>query len=80
MLNVQRSSRLANNGRLVPNQLLIRIRGTLPDIEALGDVEKSQRAAEEVRQYGLNANASCSFFALANNHQVRHIRVYAHVI
>jgi phosphoribosyl 1,2-cyclic phosphodiesterase len=63
MLNVQRSSVSSKN--LDTDQLLIRINGTLPDIETLGSIEKSERAAE-VKQYGINTNTSCSFFALSN--------------
>ena len=62
---MQQSSGLANNNKqLASDQLLIRINGTLPDIETLGSVEKSERAAE-VKQYGINTNTSCSLFALA---------------
>src|ERR671939_201019 len=48
--------------KLASDQLLIRINGTLPDIETLGSAEKSERAAE-VKQYAINTNTSCSFFA-----------------
>jgi len=44
---------------------LVRINGTLPDIESLGSTEKSERAAE-IKQYGINTNTSCSLFASAN--------------
>src|SRR5919199_1002657 len=64
MSNVRQSS--VNSARkLASDQLLIRINGTLPDIETLGSVEKSERAAE-VKQYGINTNTSCSFFASAS--------------
>src|SRR5919197_4027593 len=77
MLNVQQSSGLANNNKqLASDQLLIRINGRLPDIETLGNVEKSERAAE-VQQYGMNTNTSCSFFALSNQNtnQIFHLLV-----
>jgi phosphoribosyl 1,2-cyclic phosphodiesterase len=66
MLNLQKSSsRLGDNKLLSSNQLLIRINGTLPEIETLGSAEKSERAAE-IKQYGINTNTSCSLFASAN--------------
>ena len=65
MLNVQRSS-VSSPKKLGTDQLLIRINGTLPDIETLGSIEKSERAAE-VKQHGINTNTSCSFFALSND-------------
>ena len=49
MSNVQKSF-LGSARKLASDQLLIRINGTLPDIETLGSVEKSERAAE-VQQY-----------------------------
>ena len=66
MLNVQQSSTPANNNKPISSdQLLIRINGTLPDLETLGSEEKSERAAE-IKQYGINTNTSCSLFASAN--------------
>ena len=66
MLNLQKSSTpVGNNKPLSSSQLLIRINGTLPDIEALGSAEKSERAAE-IKQHGINTNTSCSLFASAN--------------
>src|SRR5919198_6749245 len=65
MLNIHQSSTPVNNKQLVSDQLLIRINGTLPDIETLGSVEKSERAAE-VKQHGINTNTSCSFFTSAS--------------
>ena len=56
---------VASAKKLASDRLLIRINGTLPDIETLGTVEKSERAAE-IKQYGINTNTSCSFFALLN--------------
>jgi hypothetical protein len=54
MLNIQQSSTPANNKKpLSPGQLLIIINGTLPDIETLGNEEKSERAVEKKR-YGIN--------------------------
>ena len=52
------------------------INETLPDIETLGNIEKSERAAE-VKQYGINTNTSCSFFALSNENtnQIFHMLV-----
>jgi hypothetical protein len=49
MLHIQRSS-ASGNKQLARDQLLIRINGTLPDTETLGNVEKSERAAE-VKRY-----------------------------
>jgi phosphoribosyl 1,2-cyclic phosphodiesterase len=66
MLNLQKSSTpVGNNKPLSSDQLLIRINGTLPDIETLGSAEKSERAAE-IKQHGINTNTSCSLFASAN--------------
>ena len=63
MLNMHKSSTsVSNNKPLSSDQLLIRINGTLPDIETLGGTEKSERAAE-IKQYGINTNTSCSLFA-----------------
>ena len=45
MLNIQQSSSPSFR-QLARDQLLVRINGTLPDIETLGNVERSQRAAE----------------------------------
>ena len=64
MLNIQQSPGSAYR-QLARDELLVRINGTLPDIETLGDVEKSERAAE-VRQHGINTNTSCSLLALSN--------------
>ena len=64
MLHIQRSS-ASGNKQLARDQLLIRINGTLPDIETLGNVEKSERAAE-VKRYRINTNTSCSLFASAS--------------
>ena len=62
--------------QLARDQLLVRINGTLPDIKILGNVERSQRAAE-VKEYGMNTNTSCSFFALPkeNTNQIFHILI-----
>ena len=65
MLNLQKSSTFDNNKPLSSDQLLIRVNGTLPDIETLGSAEKSERAAE-IKEYGINTNTSCSLFASAN--------------
>jgi len=43
------------------NELLVRINGTLPDLSAMGDEEKSERAAE-VKKMELASNTSCSVF------------------
>src|ERR671918_1577735 len=40
---------------------IVRINGVLPEISALGDKEKSERAAE-VKQAGMTTNTSCSIF------------------
>jgi hypothetical protein len=49
--------------RLEQDQLLLRIKGTLPNIKTLGNEEKSERAPE-VKQRGINTNTSCSFRVL----------------
>lgn len=77
MLNMHKSSTsVSNNKPLSSDQLLIRINGTLPDIETLGSTEKSERAAE-IKQYGINTNTSCSLFAAANKEkgQIFHMLV-----
>jgi phosphoribosyl 1,2-cyclic phosphodiesterase len=43
------------------NDLVVRINGTLPDFSIMGDVEKSERAAE-VKSMERAANTSCSIF------------------
>jgi ribonuclease BN (tRNA processing enzyme) len=55
---------------------LIRINGTLPNIETLGSAEKSERAAE-IKQYGINTNTSCSLFSSASEEtgQVFHLLI-----
>ena len=70
------STSVSNNKPLSSDQLLIRINGTLPDIETLGSTEKSERAAE-IKQYGINTNTSCSLFAAANKEkgQIFHMLV-----
>jgi phosphoribosyl 1,2-cyclic phosphodiesterase len=55
----------AKNKPLSSDQVLIRINGTLPEIETLGSAEKSERAAE-IEQCGINTNTSCSLFACTN--------------
>jgi phosphoribosyl 1,2-cyclic phosphodiesterase len=77
MLNINKSSiHIANNKPLSSDQLLIRINGTLPDIETMGSTEKSERAAE-IKQSGINTNTSCSLFASANEEtgQIFHMLV-----
>ncbi len=77
MLNINKSSiHAANNKPLSSDQLLIRINGTLPDIETMGSTEKSERAAE-IKQSGINTNTSCSLFASANEEtgQIFHMLV-----
>ena len=72
MLNTQSS---AAAKRLSQDQLLLRINGVLPDIATLGNVEKSERAAE-VKQHGTSTNTSCSLFATASEtNQIFHILV-----
>jgi phosphoribosyl 1,2-cyclic phosphodiesterase len=75
MLHIQRSS-ASGNKQLARDQLLIRINGTLPDTETLGNVEKSERAAE-VKRYRINTNTSCSLFASASEetNQIFHMLV-----
>src|SRR5687768_842630 len=46
---------------MLESQAIVRINGVLPDISKLGDVEKSERAAE-VKRTGMTANTSCSIF------------------
>ena len=77
MVNLQKSSTPVNNNKLLSSdQVLVRINGTLPDIESLGSAEKSERAAE-IKQYGINTNTSCSLFASANEEagQVYHLLI-----
>jgi L-ascorbate metabolism protein UlaG (beta-lactamase superfamily) len=73
MLNIQQSSSPSFR-QLARDQLLVRINGTLAGMETLGNVERSERAAE-VKQYGMNTNTSCSFFALPkeNINQIFHM-------
>ena len=72
MLNTQSS---AAAKKLSQDQLLLRINGVLPDIATLGNVEKSERAAE-VKQLGTSTNTSCSLFATASEtNQIFHILV-----
>jgi phosphoribosyl 1,2-cyclic phosphodiesterase len=67
------------------SQAIVRINGVLPDISILGDVEKSERAAE-VKRTGMMANTSCSIFVkdkmttisssiTTNNNKVFHLLV-----
>jgi phosphoribosyl 1,2-cyclic phosphodiesterase len=66
MLNMHKPSvPAAKNKPLSSDQVLIRINGTLPEIETLGSAEKSERAAE-IEQCGINTNTSCSLFACTN--------------
>src|SRR5919202_305234 len=77
MLNLQKSSMGLDNKKLLSSdRLLIRVNGTLPDIESLGSTEKSERAAE-IKQYGINTNTSCSLFTSASGEtgQIFHILV-----
>ena len=77
MLNMHKSSTpVSNNKPLSSDQLLIRVNGTLPDIESLGSAEKSERAAE-IKQHGINTNTSCSLFASTNQEtgQIFHMLV-----
>ena len=62
MLNMHKPSvPAAKNKPLSSDQVLIRINGTLPEIETLGSAEKSERAAE-IEQCGINTNTSSFFF------------------
>ena len=77
MLNMHKSSTpVSNNKPLSSDQLLIRVNGTLPDIESLGSAEKSERAAE-IQQHGISTNTSCSLFASTNQEtgQIFHMLV-----
>jgi phosphoribosyl 1,2-cyclic phosphodiesterase len=65
MLNTQSSVKAK---KLVQDQILLRINGTLPDIATLGNAEKSERAAE-VKQQGISTNTSCSLFAAASERE-----------
>jgi phosphoribosyl 1,2-cyclic phosphodiesterase len=72
MLNTQSS---AAGNKLTQDQLLLRINGTLPDITTLGNVDKSERAAE-VKQQGISTNTSCSLFAaVSGTNQVFHMLI-----
>ena len=70
---------------MLESQAIVRINGVLPDISKLGDVEKSERAAE-VKRTGMTANTSCSIFVkdkttkssssiTPNNNKVFHLLV-----
>src|SRR5215218_9080561 len=69
---------------MMESQAIVRINGVLPDISILGDVEKSERAAE-VKKTGMTANTSCSIFVkdktttsssiTTNNNKVFHLLV-----
>ena len=69
---------------MLESQVIVRINGVLPDISILGDVEKSERAAE-VKKTGMTANTSCSIFVkdktttsssiTTNNNKVFHLLV-----
>jgi phosphoribosyl 1,2-cyclic phosphodiesterase len=69
---------------MLESQAIVRINGVLPDISILGDVEKSERAAE-VKKTGMTANTSCSIFVkdktttsssiTTNNNKVFHLLV-----
>jgi phosphoribosyl 1,2-cyclic phosphodiesterase len=79
MLNMHKPSvPAAKNKPLSSDQVLVRINGTLPEIETLGSAEKSERAAE-IEHYGINTNTSCSLFASANEEtgQIFHMLVDA---
>jgi L-ascorbate metabolism protein UlaG (beta-lactamase superfamily) len=47
------------------DQIIVRINGVLPEISALGNEDKSERAAE-IKRTGMTANTSCSIFAKGN--------------
>jgi hypothetical protein len=49
--------------RLEQDQLLLRIKGTLPNIRVLGNEEKLERAVE-IKKHMINTNTSCSFRVL----------------
>lgn len=73
MLNTQSSAAAAK--KLSHGQLVIRINGILPDIATLGNVERSERAAE-VKQIGTSTNTSCSLFTtVSETNQNFHILV-----
>jgi phosphoribosyl 1,2-cyclic phosphodiesterase len=54
--------------------LLVRINGTLPDLSTIGDVEKSERAAE-VKRLEIAANTSCSVFTDGANNEMFHLLI-----
>jgi len=56
------------------SQLLVRINGTLPDLSTIGDVEKSERAAE-VKRMELAANTSCSLFTEVAKNEIFHLLI-----
>src|SRR5215467_2740959 len=61
MALASRGAALVSYRQDMENELLVRINGTLPDLSAMGDEEKSERAAE-VKKMELAANTSCSVF------------------
>jgi phosphoribosyl 1,2-cyclic phosphodiesterase len=63
MALVTRNTANASHPKILENSLIVRINGTLPDLSIMGDVEKSERAAE-VKQMEIAANTSCSVFTL----------------
>ena len=56
------------------SQLLVRINGTLPDLSTIGDVEKSERAAE-VKRMEIAANTSCSVFTDGAKNEMFHLLI-----
>ena len=54
--------------------LLVRINGTLPDLSTIGDVEKSERAAE-VKRMEIAANTSCSVFTDGAKNEMFHLLI-----
>src|SRR5215469_10535514 len=61
-----RNTAPVSHTRDMENELLVRINGTLPDFSAMGDEEKSERAAE-VNKMELAANTSCSVLSINTN-------------
>ncbi len=54
--------------------LLVRINGTLPELSTIGNVEKSERAAE-VKRMELAANTSCSLFTEGAKNEIFHLLI-----
>jgi len=76
MYNVSEQEYVAPDSQLAKENslLLVRINGTLPDLSTIGDVEKSERAAE-VKRMELAANTSCSLFTEVAKNEIFHLLI-----